>query len=744
MSQLNTHQVVLVAATDMAESWGAVNCPFVASWAEVRKWGTPATPPVNVSHFAKNALSAIHAGLAKHDPPQRCGFTELSPAMPEGNNRHTYYNNGVQWVFLRRMHEGDMAGFRQKYQSWKIRFSHMDSGEKDSIRTAEMARKAPWTPPPPAATATGTFVHWDQVQTTAQQKGEDSFINWKALEYGYEKAGGKSIGVQVNSPYYRIAPIVNGCRNVEAAFSNVFDTGKPYFRRAFDKTLSRFHKKGTSWLPVAYQILSGFGAMVGVMAGAAVIGFGAGAAVSYFFLPGLSTGEFAVSGASLAMALAGKLMEAQFATDMVREANAQGKALETAVQTAWSGNVDAGSNQIAEVVAAIVFVGIQALVMKLAEGVAMGGMAMFKNVRERLSRMPKYNTREMETLVEDEVAATHPAAKTPTHADGVGYEEMRAPAALRPHVEIKPLDVGRDFKPELDQLEKDFLRPLEDLGKVENWNVKPGFKELEKKLPLKEFLDVAEEYRKFYRETLGHIQAVNAGAQMFDVYLAKMRNHGPITPELCKKFFPSLTETEAKAAANILSKITHSIGEATRRHDVDAGAIRVGVGSKLTVGVGKGMRLPATSAERQMAIWEGDFMKANPGATRRQFVEDLYKQLATHPDKLQALLEGFRVDRSRILHNTSFYHHLPKTPEDWAELGVDVIAALSQSRCYRKNDPGKSPGTIKIGAAEGDTRTVSVYECAMLKIGRAVYLDLEGLMGEDFVRNPQAKLTHLI
>jgi hypothetical protein len=231
---------------------------------------------------------------------------------------------------------------------------------------------------------------------------------------------------------------------------------------------------------------------------------------------------------------------------------------------------------------------------------------------------------------------------------------------------------------------------------------------------------------------------------MFDIYLKNMRAHGPITPELCRKFFPGLDEREAIAAANVLGKITHSIAEATRRHDVDAGAIRVGVGSKLSVGVGKGMRLEATSAERLMAIWEEKFMKANPTATRAQFVEDLYKRLAGNPKDLADLLEGFRVDRSRILHNTSFYHHLPKTPEDWAELGIDVIAALSQARGYRKGDVGKSPGSIKIGKPEGDERTASVYECAMLKIGRALFLDLEGVMGEDFVRNPQAKLGNLI
>jgi hypothetical protein len=437
------------------------------------------------------------------------------------------------------------------------------------------------------------------------------------------------------------------------------------------------------------------------------------------------------------MALAGKIMEGAFIKDMAQEANEQGQNLEAAVQNAWKGNVDPASNQIAEVAAAIVFAGLQAMLLKLAEGVAVGGMGLVRMVKERLHRTPRFNNPVVEKWAEEEIAATQKASHPPA-------DPMKVPAALRPHSNITPLPVGADFKPELNALERDFLKPIEQLGDASSWNVSPAYKSMEAHLPLEEFRTVAEEYRKFYRETLGHIQAVQAGAQMADAYLAAMRARGPITPALCKEFFPSLNDKEAIAAANVLSKITRSLAEAFKRHDVDSGAIKAGVGSKLSVPVGKGMRLPATSAERLLAVWEDKFLKENPGSTRAQFMPALRARLAKNPTDLHDLMEGFRVDRSRILHSDSFWHHNPKNPEDWVEFGIDVIAALSQSRCYRPNDPGRSPGAIKIGAAEGDFKTPGVYDCAMLKVGRTLMLDLEEKMGQDFIRKPQASLGHLI
>jgi len=348
----------MVAISDLTDK-PITNCPFVASWAEIKDWATPARPPVSVDDYAKAGLSVIHQALSKHDRPGLVGYVELPRSIPEGNNCHMYLNNRVNYVFLRRMHSGDMAGFEQKYRGWQ--FGKLNAADHERIQAADTSRRIQW-PSRTSVRASGTFIPFNDLKPAVQQKGRapDDFVNWDAVKRGWEAHGGTLGGVWVAASDTKLNEVVHGLSNVSAAFHSAL---------TWNKMSAAMRRKmiPDSWWRAGWEILAGLGITVGVIAGAAAVGAGIGAGVSYFFLPGLSTPEFAVAGASFALALADILMQGMFVVDVTMTAKAEGENFGEGIRLAWGGNVDSGADKIAGVLAAIIKAIMAALLLKLAE-----------------------------------------------------------------------------------------------------------------------------------------------------------------------------------------------------------------------------------------------------------------------------------------------------------------------------------------------------------------------------------------
>jgi len=371
-------------------------CPFIAGAPEITGW-VKSTQPVSAlgaDDWAKRSIEELRAKLkAKPNASDsELGFSDLRRAqMGSKENFLVVFASasrpGYDCLFLRPLK--NMAEHTQFFEANGLALPPGQRNKNQVQQNTISGQRKPHMFPPvtPSGEAQGTFVPWQQVESTAQHQGVDSFINWDAIQYGYEKAGGKSIGVQVNSPY-GVGPVMNGCRNVETAFNNAADPNQQYFGSAFAKILQKNGKTPNgSWWPVALQVLGQLGVTVGIMGGAAAVGFIGGiAAKRYFLLPGLSTGQCAVGGASLAIAITSKIMDGLFIMDVAKEANAQGDNLKAGVQAAWVGNTAQGSAQIAEVLAALVFAVMQAMLLKLAEGIAKGGVALLEALRNRLRK----------------------------------------------------------------------------------------------------------------------------------------------------------------------------------------------------------------------------------------------------------------------------------------------------------------------------------------------------------------------
>jgi hypothetical protein len=369
-------------------------CPFIAGAPEILGW-VKSTQPVSslgAEDWAKRSIEEMRAKL-KAKPAasdSELGVSDLRRAqMGSKENFLVVFASasrpGYDCLFLR-----PLKNMSEHAQFFEANGLALPPGQRSKNQTQQNTisdKRKPHMFPPvtPSGEAKGTFVPWQQVEPTAQHQGVDSFINWDAIQYGYEKSGGKSIGVQVNSPY-GLGPVMNGCHNVETAFNNAADPNQQYFGSAFAKILAKNGKTPNgSWWPVALQVLGQLGVTVGIMGGAAAVGFIGGAlAKRYFLLPGLSTGQCAVGGASLAVALTSKIMDGLFIMDVAKEANAQGDNLKAGVQTAWAGNVAQASGQIAEVLAALVFAVMQAMLLKLGEGIASRGVALLELLRTKL------------------------------------------------------------------------------------------------------------------------------------------------------------------------------------------------------------------------------------------------------------------------------------------------------------------------------------------------------------------------
>ena len=372
-------------------------CPFIASAPEIMGW-VKSTQPVSAlgaDDWAKRSIEEMRAKLkAKPGASDiELGVSDLRRALQVGSKENflvvfsSASRPGYDCLFLRPMK--NMAEHKQFFEANGLALPPGKRSKNQTQQNTVSGQRKPHMFPPvtPSGEAQGTFVPWQQIEPTAQHQGVDSFINWDAIQYGYEKSGGKSVGVQVNSPY-GLGPVMNGCHNVETAFNNAADPNQQYFGSAFAKILAKNGKTvNGSWWPVALQVLGQLGVTVGIMGGAAAVGFIGGiAAKRYFLLPGLSTGQCAVGGASLAIALASKIMDGLFIVDVAKEANAQGENLKSGVQAAWGGNVTQGSAQIAEVLAALVFAVMQAMLLKLAEGMAKGAVGFLELLRTRLRK----------------------------------------------------------------------------------------------------------------------------------------------------------------------------------------------------------------------------------------------------------------------------------------------------------------------------------------------------------------------
>lgn len=394
---LMTGRFRIVLQTKQAIGNGMLpQCPFIASAPEIMGW-VKSTQPVSAlgaEDWAKRSIEEIRAKL-KAKPgasDNELGVSDLRRAQIGSKDNFLVVfasaaRPGYDCLFLRPMK--NMSEHKQFFEANGLALPPGQRSKNQTQQNTISDKRKPHMFPPvtPSGEAQGTFVPWQQVDSTAKQQGVDSFINWDAIQYGYEKAGGKSIGVQVNSPY-GLGPVMNGCHNVETAFNNAADPNQQYFGSAFAKILAKNGKKPNgSWWPVALQVLGQLGVTVGIMGGAAAVGFIGGAlAKRYFLLPGLSTGQCAVGGASLAVAITSKIMDGLFIMDVAREANAQGDNLKAGVQAAWIGNVAQGAAQIAEVLAALVFAVMQAMLLKLAEGIGKGGVALLEFLRNKLRK----------------------------------------------------------------------------------------------------------------------------------------------------------------------------------------------------------------------------------------------------------------------------------------------------------------------------------------------------------------------
>ncbi len=372
-------------------------CPFIASAPEIMGW-VKSTQPVSAlgaDDWAKRSIEEMRARLkAKPGASDiELGVSDLRRALQVGSKENFLVvfcspsRPGYDCLFLRPMK--NMAEHKQFFEANGLALPPGQRNKNQTQQNTISGQRKPHMFPPvtPSGEAQGTFVPWQQIEPTAQHQGVDSFINWDAIQYGYEKSGGKSIGVQVNSPY-GVGPVMSGCHSVETAFNNAADPNQQYFGSAFAKILAKNGKTvNGSWWPVALQVLGQLGVTVGIMGGAAAVGFIGGAlAKRYFLLPGLSTGQCAVGGASLAIAITSKIMDGLFIMDVAKEANAQGDNLKAGVQAAWAGNVTQGSAQIAEVLAALVFAVMQAMLLKLAEGIGRGGVALLEFLRTKLRK----------------------------------------------------------------------------------------------------------------------------------------------------------------------------------------------------------------------------------------------------------------------------------------------------------------------------------------------------------------------
>jgi hypothetical protein len=371
-------------------------CPFIAGAPEIMGWVKSPQPvsALGAEDWAKRSIEEMRAKL-KAKPgasDSELGVSDLRRAqMGSKENFLVVFASasrpGYDCLFLRPLK--NMSEHKQFFEANGLALPPDQRSKNQTQQNTISGKRKPHMFPPvtPSGEAQGTFVPWQQIEPAAQQQGVDSFINWDAIQYGYEKSGGKSIGVQLNSPY-GVGPVMNGCHNVETAFNNAADPNQQYFGSAFAKILAKNGKTPNgSWWPVALQVLGQLGVTVGIMGGAAAVGFIGGAlAKRYFLLPGLSTGQCAVGGASLAVAITSKIMDGLFIVDVAREANAQGENLKAGVQAAWTGNVTQGSVQIAEVLAALVFAVMQAMLLKLAEGIGRRGVALVEALRNQLRK----------------------------------------------------------------------------------------------------------------------------------------------------------------------------------------------------------------------------------------------------------------------------------------------------------------------------------------------------------------------
>ncbi|HTS48065.1 MAG TPA: hypothetical protein VMH05_08975 [Bryobacteraceae bacterium] len=391
----------------------APDCPFVASAKEIMGWvkSKESSAQLRAQDWASQAIQEMR-GLLASNPNISHAYLGIAEAVQSKEGNFCVFYSGKctsnrQAVFMRPM--TNMANHLQWFNANGLQLpKDKRSKQQAQQNTVSDKRKSTyWPPPPSTATASGTFVHWDQLQNTVHQpsRSPDDFINWAAVDRGWQNGRGTLGGVYVAASDNQVNAVATGCHNVEIALGNALS--REYLLPALKK------KMPAHWVPVGLEVATGLVVQVGIMAGAVVIGAGLGAIASYFFAPGITTGAFAVAGGTIALAFANYLMQGLFLKDIGQAVSEQGKKLEEGIAKAWHAFVEEASRILADVMAALILAVLVALLMKLAHHAIHLGQTRLRNSKFAKAWSEEEMAKREQEFANKEIAAAKAHPKLP-------------------------------------------------------------------------------------------------------------------------------------------------------------------------------------------------------------------------------------------------------------------------------------------------------------------------------------------